>query len=461
MTRRGSFLGRASSGWAGILLALTALHGATIQAQTDKKDKKDQAAQTSAFDQRIVTPETLQAGSKPGSTAPWRVIGWPCGKIMNGMESGLIAFEKHKLRERFYDLQHKLGTWGFRPLFGGLGEGSGMGLGTVWQQPDFYDPAVHETAVQLLGRIAFLSGYQEFGANFHTSPFPESRFVFLANYQWRPYEPFYGFGQHSSKADASSFALRQGAFSVRWTQHPIKRLSFGSEYTLGLMKGLPAPRGPRPSIENVFGSDVPGLNEKTRVHSMGLFFTADLLQGDYGLGAHAHFGASWQESFGERDFSYGRIETKLEGRLPIVRGRSVLIGQARTDLTREAGGTEVLPFYLYPRIGGSATLRGFPLDRFYGRNMVVATVEYRWAIHPGIEFQFFFDEGQVFNRTSDLSFWDWHRNYGIGFRLRNATGTQLRFEIATGENAFAVHIIFGDRPPRPLGGPIRYPNFRP
>jgi outer membrane protein insertion porin family len=131
-------------------------------------------------------------------------------------------------------------------------------------------------------------------------------------------------------------------------------------------------------------------------------------------------------------------------------------------MLREASGTSAIPFYLYPRIGGSATLRGFPLDRFYGRNMILTTLEYRWLLHPRIEAEIFHDSGQIFEHTNDLKFFDWHRNYGFGIRFRNATGTQFRFELATSAEGISVHIIFGDRPIRALGaGPVRYPLYRP
>jgi outer membrane protein insertion porin family len=131
-------------------------------------------------------------------------------------------------------------------------------------------------------------------------------------------------------------------------------------------------------------------------------------------------------------------------------------------MLREQSGTSPIPFYLFPRIGGSATLRGFPLDRFYGRNLILTTIEYRFLIHPNMEVEIFHDSGQIYEHTDDLSFFDWQRNYGVGFRLRSATGTQFRFELASSSEGVSVHFTFGDRPIRALGsGPVRYPLYRP
>lgn len=408
------------------------------------------------FDDRIVDPDEVKAVSVPPGAKPLWVLGWPCRALFGGMEKGLVKFEQGKVREKLYDFQRKLAANGFRPLFGGLGEGSGIGLGTIYDYPHRVENAFHAMA-----RIAFLSGYQEFSANYDAHPFGGASFNFVADYQWRPDEPYYGVGQDSLSSQASSFALRQYSFSVHWDQRLHKRIRTGLIYNVAALEGLSATGGSRPSVESVFGS-LPGLGEREDLQSIGAYVGLDGFQGDYRLGGRGMFGASWQEGFGELEVRYAKLEGVMEGRLPIVRGRSVLIGQAKTEMVREGSGTSPVPFYLYPRLGGSATLRGFPLDRFYGRNTILTTLEYRWLFHPRIEADIFLDSGQIFEHTDDLSFFDWQRNYGFGIRFRNATGTQFRLEVGSSSEGFSWHITFGDRPVRALGGgPVRYPLYRP
>ncbi|NWG13018.1 MAG: hypothetical protein HXY20_05725, partial [Acidobacteria bacterium] len=43
------------------------------------------------------------------------------------------------------------------------------------------------------------------------------------------------------------------------------------------------------------------------------------------------------------------------------------------------------PFYLLPHIGGSSTLRGFNLDRFYGKSILLFSLEYRYRLHPNYQ----------------------------------------------------------------------------
>ena len=408
------------------------------------------------YEGRMVTDEEVERGTVPESAKFWWGMGWPCRKILGGMESGLIAFERTKIREKLFDWQRRLAEAGFRPLFGGLGEGAGIGLGTIYDYPHRTTEALH-----LMGRLSLLSGYQEFSANFDKSPFESTRLNVLVDYQWRPNEPFYGFGQESSYDDRSNFALRQSSFSFHWDQDVYTRIRAGAIYSAALLKSLDQSGGSRPAVGEVFGP-LPGLEERVNLQSIGAYVALDGHRGDYRLGGRSQVGASWQESWGGPEVRYAKIEAVIEGRLPLVGERSVLIGQARTDMLREGSGTSPIPFYLFPRIGGSATLRGFPLDRFYGRNMILTTIEYRFLIHPNMEVEIFHDSGQIYEHTHNLSFFDWQRNYGVGFRLRNATGTQFRFELASSSEGVSVHFTFGDRPFRALGsGPVRYPLYRP
>jgi hypothetical protein len=235
----------------------------------------------------------------------------------------------------------------------------------------------------------------------------------------------------------------------------------GSVYSAAILTSVDKSGGRRPPVGDEFPG-IPGLDDTAKLHSIGAYVVLDGYRGDYGLGGRGQFGGSWQESWSGPDIRYAKIESIIEGRLPIVAGRSVLVGLAAADMLREGAGTSPIPFYLFPRIGGAATLRGFPLDRFYGRNMILASLEYRYKIHPNVEIEIFYDSGQIYERTEDLKFFDWQRNYGFGFRLRNATGTQFRFSIATSNEGVSVAFAFGDRPIRPLGnGPVRYPLYRP
>ena len=113
------------------------------------------------------------------------------------MNSGLIAFEKHKIQQKISEFQASLNARGIGLLYGGLGEGSGFGLGIAKEIPP--RPGAQATdylkeerivGTRLTARMSPLSGYQELAASFETSPFAGSSVIVHTDYQWRPFEQF-------------------------------------------------------------------------------------------------------------------------------------------------------------------------------------------------------------------------------------------------------------------------------
>jgi hypothetical protein len=308
-----------------------------------------------------------------------------------------------------------------------------------------------------MGLITF-SNYQELDLRWR-SGVPRGGLYLEASYQWRPQENYYGHGHDSQRGGHTSFALRQSWSGVRAEVLPIRRLTLG---ILNRWAWLTASEGMNPLLAPI-GSLFPalaGFRTETRLNSTGAYLDLDGLRDEYQLGGAVHAAASYQTSFGNGNLRYAALEMRLEGRTPVKTRNSVLVGQADFELNRERSGSDAIPFYLQPHIGGSSTLRGYPLDRFYGRSLALLTLEYRVRVHPNIQFYPFFDEGQIFDRTSDLSWLNWHRNYGIGLRFRSATGTILRLEAGWGGEGTQFHIVFGDRELPPLLGPIRYGGYK-
>jgi outer membrane protein assembly factor BamA len=205
--------------------------------------------------------------------------------------------------------------------------------------------------------------------------------------------------------------------------------------------------------------DLLGFGGKIRLHNVGIFLDADGLQGEYELGGRTYLEVAYQDQLGG-DLRYFTYDVEAEGRMPLAPRRSVLIGQMQMQLNRERGGSDALPFFLNAHVGGSSTLRGFALDRYYGRNLLFATLEYRYALTPNLQSFIFFDEGQIFDQTSDLRLLNWHRNYGLGVKFISTSKTVLGLELGYGEDGINFHLTFGDRVPKPLGGPIRHGTYR-
>jgi hypothetical protein len=406
-------------------------------------------------EERIVTPEEVKKATQPAWLLPLRIISYPHHAISSGMEHGLIAVEKRYLRERWQRYLDTLRRHGIVPVFGGTGEGTGLGGGLTFlagqEKPSQFHMDLNITT----------SNYEECSLSYGQALGP-TKFFLEGSYQWRPQENFYGLGHSTQEGQRTNFALRQTWSGVRYEVAPAGWFQIGAEYRWAWLEALPG-TNPVISTPDVYFRNLPGYRTQTRLQSVGAYMSLNGIPGEYRLGGALHLGASYQEGQGKnRLLKYYSYEIRMEGRLPIASERSAFVGQANLEFNRRSGGSDPIPFYLLPHIGGSSTLRGFRLDRFYGANLFLLSLEYRYRLHPNIQAIPFFDEGQIFDQTSDLTWLNWHRNYGLAFRYRAgaAKGTVVRLEFGHSREGFLFHLSFGDRPQPPLRGPIRWGAYK-
>jgi hypothetical protein len=433
-----------------VLTICLSISGPLISQEPEQKTQDP--GSTLPDEARITTPVEVRNAIHPTSLFPLRVISYPHRKITGGMESGLVYAEEHKVRERYQAWINHLRSYGVILRFGGMGEGSGFGGGA-----SYFRQVRERHKLQLLGLLTFRA-YQELDFQWSSALGP-SQLFWEASYQWRPQENYYGPGHDSQRQLHANFALRQSWAGIRWELRPAKHFRWGILYKQAWITALPGKNSLFPPVHELFGS-LPGYGSLTHLQSPGIYFDMNYLRSEYLWGGAAHWGASYQQGLGSSQLQYAAYETQLEGRAPIVKGSSVLVGEANFQLTREGSGSDPVPFYLLPHIGGSSTLRGYPLDRFYGRNLALLSLEYRIRIHPNFQTLLFFDEGQVFNRTADLSWLNWHRNYGFGFRVWSVNGVVMRLEFGWSTEGFQAHLTWGNRERPPLRDPIRYGGYK-
>ena len=414
-------------------------------------DPQQDPAPTPISTDRIVEPADVSKAANPGSLAFAKALSWPHRKITGAMERGLVTAEKNRLTERAQDWMTPRER-GVLPKFGGTGEGSGFGGGA-----EYIQPIGEVNNLRLIGLWTF-KNYQE-GSFQWATRLPANTFYLEGSYLWRPQENYYGQGHNTWRTWRTSYALRQSWSGARWELTPYKRLRLGLLQRWSWSTATQGENYTLPVITDRFPA-LPGYRSETRLSSSGIYLDMDGLREEYQLGGSAHVGGEYNRSFAGGKVEYLSLEAQAEGRTPIKKQNSVLVGLASLQVNRAMGGSDPIPFYLQPHIGGSSTLRGYQLDRFYGPGLIMASLEYRIRVHPNIQFYPFFDEGQIFERTSDLSWLDWHRNYGFGFRFRGRMGTFMTMEFGWGGEGTQFHLLFGTRELPPLRGPVRHGVYR-
>lgn len=89
-----------------------------------------------------------------------------------------------------------------------------------------------------------------------------------------------------------------------------------------------------------------------------------------------------------------------------------------------------VPFFEQSILGDADNLRGFEQDRFRGLGLLLLTLEYRYPIWDTWDAVIFTDQGQVFNKFSQLDFDRFHGSVGTGLRFMTASDFLFRVEIA-------------------------------
>jgi surface antigen Omp85-like protein len=209
--------------------------------------------------------------------------------------------------------------------------------------------------------------------------------------------------------------LRGGVEWTQWSQEP----------------GL----GRYPSVDTVFTpATLPGLGaDPTYVHSQGTigfdWRTSPGYSrrgGFYRITAHDY--KDNDKAFGFRQMEYEAIQ-----HIPVLREAWVFSFRARA-VTSDDKGSQQVPFFMLPYLGGSSTLRGYTSLRFRDRNSLILQAEWRIMASRYLDSAVFYDAGKVTSRRSDLDFDGLKHDYGFGLRFHGPSYTPLRVELARGSD---------------------------
>jgi outer membrane protein insertion porin family len=111
--------------------------------------------------------------------------------------------------------------------------------------------------------------------------------------------------------------------------------------------------------------------------------------------------------------------------------------------------TGTVPFFEQYFVGGAETLRGYDEDRFWGKNALMATVEYRHPIQKAFNAIIFVDYGDAWGGYSGFSGFDqtskpdFHLGYGLGVSFRTPLGP-IRLDLGFDDKGKSkTHFLIG------------------
>jgi hypothetical protein len=415
-----------------LLIAASTLHAQTPEPPLPPTPKppETEAPKPDPQNQRIVDPTTMPKPDPKQSQS----LGAKIDRI-------LTRFEDTRMVEQIKII---LNNPYIHARFGGIGDGSGFGLGV-----EFTNNANKPSNVRLSSILhATFRRYVLATGGISIDPTGGKRervqLDFTGRYILRPRDNFFGLGPNSMRSNRSNYYSQERGFNFAAGWKLTKSLRVGAGLDLSAVRIFDGRDNRFAKTPQLFPT-LPGLARGASLLSPQLFAEFDKRDAPSKptKGVYANFVASSHDSVAKDDFGFVNFKLDARGYLPLGTPRRVLAARLIGNFNNLKGGSQI-PFFRLAHIGDNQTLRGFRQFRFYGRNALAANFEYRFELIPGIGALAFTDVGQVFNRRSELSAQNLQTTWGGGIEFKSKKSTLFR--ILVGKSGEGMRLIIGFGP---------------
>lgn len=257
------------------------------------------------------------------------------------------------------------------------------------------------------------------------------RFTLSGRYMDAADVKYYGVGNDSSKDSRTYFGLSPVSGGLRFDFDASKRFTVSGE--MSYLDATTSAGRTAPSLDVSFTpADTPGAG----FSRFGFVRSTARASFDWRrrLG-YAGSGGVYRARFEDvRDQDHGRytfrlLEAEALQLIPILRANWVVMVRGLATIT-DTDGTNEVPYFLLPSIGGGGSVRGYPDFRFRDRHRLIVNAELRWTPARFMDMLVFYDTGKVAARRQELDFDDLKNSYGGGLRLIGPKGYAARIEAA-------------------------------
>jgi hypothetical protein len=329
---------------------------------------------------------------------------------------------------------------GFGVELGSLGPASGFALGPTFSKKNLVNGQLD---LKVRGRVAVTRSYLgRVDASFHNLIGDRFTLDLSADHRSLSEIPYYGPGPDSEKSERTNYRLEDTTVEARPSFTPFRHFRVGAIGAHTKMNVSPGHSRLYISTERVFTPEqIPGIDQQTTYWRGGGFLQFDGRDRDWAPTSGGKYTAQYSR-YVDRDvdrYSFLRLDFDASHYIPLFNHTRVIALHGSTSLTK-TNGTQVVPFYMQPTLGGAESLRGYRSYRFYGNNSVLGDVEYRWEVSPTFSVAAFADGGKVFDRWSQWNLHHAESDVGFGFAVR--TETKVVFRIDTGFSHEGVQVWF-------------------
>ncbi len=254
---------------------------------------------------------------------------------------------------------------------------------------------------------------------------------YILRYRKLTEESYFGMGPDSEKENESKFSHGQA------TAEATFRMKLAGRILLDTVLGFDINKISDSTIEE----ELAGLDEEVKIgrFQVGVRYDFENTPGNPSNVSEALLAAGLFQNFGDGNFSFWRASANMTYCFHLFYGRVIAL-LMRAQMTEPFSGQSI-PFYHLSEIGREDSIRGFATSRFRDRDMLSASLEYRYPIWRRVDTVLFVDVGQVAHDIfSDVSQDDLSFGYGIGFRLHNDEGLVSSFMIGKSKDGFRFYL---------------------
>jgi hypothetical protein len=420
-----------------VCLAGAAVYQSPVHAGTTIKGQETDSETPWEVKEELREDSTL----KNVALAPVRVIAWPGRKLLDGMEAGLLHVEENRALTQVATFQQRLAARGLFPLYGGLGDGAGIGGGILIRRGG----RTPEEDFVSLRALASTKNFHDYELTYGDPALIGPLGVrWAAYYNYRPQVEFFGIGPNSKEENRTNYRDETIGTALGLTLRPKPRVELG---LTGRLRRVNIGEGTDrrfPTSQEVFtAEEVPGLQDGADVLSVEGEIAHDSVDrpGAPSRGGRALLRAGIANAVDGQNLGYTRFRAEVTRFLTLY-PRRVLAFHGLGVITDRRQGKEAA-FFDLPQLGGSGTMRGFREQRFRDVDAVLFMLEYRWELWRILDAALFADEGQVFdNLEDDFKFSRLRTSFGGGFRFKSPAGVFLRYDIGHSQEGTRHFIKF-------------------
>jgi len=372
----------------------------------------------------------LLCGIPISSFAQYGPVAWPFHEIGKGLNRTFLYLDAHQYFMSGDNSSEA--PIGFRPLFGGLGDGSGLAGGLQYSKPIVL-------GIRATGNAEISTyKYQKYTVAL-TKRF--RRFETGPDFQYfsQPRQDFFGIGGNSVRTNRTMYAVNDHEYG--WLN--VARL--GKVQLLHELQWRTYDIGPgrspvvSPTQSKFPATALPGGYQGTQwlTNQVAAVFDFRDDKIDPRSGTAAELSVTQWNGIAATHASFTGLRLVNVTYVPLSTKRFRVLA-LRTEIDRSLG-SDPIPFYLEPTLGGSGTLRGFLEYRFRDRDALAGTAEYRYRMWRFVDGTVFADFGQVYNNIlKQIGDYKLQAAGGVGIRVVAEHG--LQFHLNIGQSREGTHM---------------------